>query len=362
MTEPTTSPRYAAAVQARHDVVREALAIAPVVDGHNDLAWEMRDKRDYDPAGFDADLTGVMHTDLPRLRRGGVGGQFWSVYAATDLVGDEAVVYTLHQVDFVHRLVAAYPDDLALAWSGDDVRAAWATGRVASLLGAEGGHSLGTDRPLSVLRSLRRLDVRYLTLTHNHNTRWADSATDEAEHGGLNDEGRAIVREMNRLGMLVDLSHVAATTMHDALDVTTSSVIVSHSGCRAVTDHPRNVPDDVLRRIADNGGVVMIAFVPPFVSEEYARWSQKGKLLRGSQPVVTVDHVVAHVEHAAETMGVEHVGLGSDYDGFASFPEGLEDVTGFAVLLDALADRGWSADDLAAVAGRNALRLLDSVP
>ncbi|MEH3033041.1 MAG: dipeptidase [Aeromicrobium erythreum] len=351
--------RFAAESVVAEPAAREALRIAPVVDGHNDLAWQARDRVDYATDGFDRDRSDTFDTDLPRLRRGGVGGQFWSVFAESELVGDAAVVYTLQQVDFVHRLVEAYPDDLALAWSGDDVRAAWAQGRIASLLGAEGGHSLGTDRPLAVLRALRRLHVRYLTLTHNHNTGWADSATDEPEHGGLSDLGRDVVREMNRLGMLVDLSHVAPSTMRDALDVTSAPVVVSHSGCQAVTDHPRNVPDDVLRGIAAGGGVVMIAFVPPFVSDEQARWWQGGRL--GRRPAVTVEHVVRHVEHAAEVMGVAHVGLGSDYDGFPEFPQGLGDVTGFAVLLDALAARGWSAQDLAALAGGNALRLLDAV-
>lgn len=342
----------------RTTAAREALARGPLVDGHNDLAWALRLTRDYSVEGLDdeTDPGPPLHTSIDRLRRGGVGAQFWSVFAETDLVGGEAVQYTLEQVDAVHRLVARYPGTFELAWSADDVRRAWRAGRIASLLGAEGGHSIGGS--LGVLRVLRGLGVRYLTLTHNATTSWADSATDEPRHGGLAPFGREVVAELNRLGMLVDLSHVAESTMRAALDVTTAPVVFSHSGCRAVTDHPRNVPDDVLRRLAGNGGVVMVAFVPPFVHAGYAAWRAGGRV--GTPPRVGVDDVADHVEHARDVAGVEHVGLGSDYDGFAAFPEGMEDVTGFARLLDRLAERGWSAADLAALAGGNVLRVLDA--
>ncbi|WP_082481015.1 dipeptidase [Aeromicrobium sp. Leaf245] len=345
---------------------REAVAIAPLIDGHDDLAWEMRESAGYSVDGLDLDRAAAgedpaFQTDLVRLRRSGVGGQFWSVYAPCSQRGADAVTYTLEQVDWVHRLVARYPDRLALCRTGDDVRESWASARLASLLGAEGGHSI--DGSLAVLRQLAALGVRYMTLTHNENTPWADSATDEPEHGGLTDFGRDVVREMNALGMLVDLSHVAATTMHDALDVTTAPVIFSHSSCRAVTDHPRNVPDDVLERLPGNGGVLMVTYVPPFVNADFGAWFAHREVDptdAGPMPRVTVDDVVAHVEHAREVVGVDHLGLGGDYDGFELFPEAMGDVTGHAVLLDALARRGWSADDLARLTGKNVLRVLDA--
>ena len=347
-------PRELAAVT--HPAAREAMGLAPLIDGHNDLPWEAREKRDYSVEGLDGDLTGRGHTDIARMRRGGVGAQFWSVYAPCDQQGADAVTYTLEQIDFVRRMIARYPETFEYAWSGDDVRAAWQRGRIASLFGAEGGHCI--DGSLGVLRQLGRLGVRYLTLTHNENTPWADAATDEPEHGGLTDFGRDVVREMNSLGMLVDLSHVAATTMHDALDVTTSPVIFSHSACRAVNDHPRNVPDDVLERLPANGGVLMVAFVPSFVSEKFAEWWESDQ--SAPQPKVTVEDVVSHVEHARDVVGVEHIGLGSDYDGFPTFPEGVDDVSGYPVLLDALAERGWSSRDLARLMGDNLLRVLDA--
>ena len=348
MTEPRCDAQQPAAI--------EALTLAPLVDGHNDLAWEARDTSAYSVEGIDGDMTGIYQTDVPRLRRGGVGAQFWSVYAPCDQLGSDAVTYTLEQIDFVHRMIARYPDTFDYAWSGHDVRRAWRDGRIASLLGAEGGHSINGS--LAVLRDFARLGVRYMTLTHNDNTPWADSATDEPEHGGLTDFGREVVAEMNRLGMLVDLSHVAATTMRDALDVATAPVIFSHSSCRAVTDHERNVPDDVLERLAGNGGVVMIAFVPPFVNAEHAAWWAGDRSTPA--PRVTVDDVVAHVEHAREVAGIDHIGLGGDYDGFSVFPEGMGDVTGYAVLLDRLAERGWSSGDLARLMGDNILRVLDA--
>jgi len=349
-----TDPRELAAVT--HPAAREAMGLAPLIDGHNDLPWEAREKRAYSVEGLDGDLTGRHHTDIGRMRRGGVGAQFWSVYAPCDQKGADAVTYTLEQIDFVRRMIARYPETFEYARSGDDVRTAWKAGRIASLLGAEGGHCI--DGSLGVLRQLARLGVRYLTLTHNENTPWADSATDEPEHGGLTNFGRDVVREMNSLDMLVDLSHVAATTMHDALDVSTSPVIFSHSACRAVNDNPRNVPDDVLERLPANGGVLMIAFVPSFLNVEFEAWWESDR--SGPQPRVTVEDVVSHVEHARDVVGVEHIGLGSDYDGFATFPEGVDDVSGFPVLLDALAERGWSSRDLARLMGDNLLRVLDA--
>ena len=334
-------------------------------------------------SGYDLDTVDVsqpqpqLQTDLPRLRTGGVGGQFWSVYVPCSFRGAAAVTATLQQVDAVHLLVERYPDDLVLVTDADGLDAALASGRIASLLGAEGGHSI--DNSLGVLRDLHRLGVRYLTLTHNANTDWADSATDVPRHGGLTRFGREVVGELNRLGMLVDLSHVAATTMHDALDVTAAPVVFSHSSARAVADHPRNVPDDVLARLPDNGGVCMVTFVPRFVSPAAARWSAEvhdaalaagidprdlesldafGDAYPRPCPPATLADVVAHVEHVREVAGLAHVGLGGDYDGTAATPVGLEDVSRYPVLLGALRDRGWSGPELAALAHGNVTRLL----
>ncbi|MGI3781304.1 MAG: dipeptidase, partial [Janthinobacterium lividum] len=291
--------------------------------------------------------------------------------------GAAAVTATLEQVDAVHLLVERYPDDLVLVTDADGLDAALASGRIASLLGAEGGHSI--DSSLGVLRDLYRLGVRYLTLTHNANTDWADSATDVPRHGGLTRFGREVVTEMNRLGMLVDLSHVAVTTMHDALDVTAAPVLFSHSSAQAVADHPRNVPDDVLRRLHDNGGVCMVTFVPRFVGPAAALWSAEvhdaalaagvdprdlealeafGNTFPRPCPPATLDDVVAHVEHVREVAGLAHVGLGGDFDGTASTPVGLEDVSRYPALLAALRGRGWSEADLDALTHGNVSRVL----
>lgn len=313
----------------------------PVIDGHNDLPWKLRELGDPAPDLVAGDPR--THTDLPRMAAGGLAGQFWSVYVPCSMEGAAAVTGVLEQIDRVHRLVADHPDRLLLVQDADELEAAItaADGRTAGLLGAEGGHCL--DGSLGVLRMLRRLGVRYLTLTHNQNTAWADAATDEPEHGGLTDLGRAIVAEMNRIGMLVDLSHVAPSTMHDALDVTAAPVIFSHSSARAVHDHPRNVPDDVLTRLAANGGTCMVTFVPFFITD---------------RPTATIDDVVAHVEHVREVAGIDHIGLGGDYDGVGTLPSGLEDVSGYPRLLDRLADRGWSTEELEQLAWRNTVRVL----
>ena len=348
-----------------------------VVDGHNDLPWALR-QHGYDLEAVDiATPQPTLQTDLPRLRAGGVGGQFWSVYVPCSFRGAAAVTATLEQVDAVHLMVERYPDDLVLVTDAAGLEAALRTGRVASLLGAEGGHSI--DGSLGVLRDLHRLGVRYLTLTHNANTDWADSATDVPRHGGLTRFGREVVAEMNRLGMLVDLSHVAATTMRDALDVTAAPVVFSHSSARAVADHPRNVPDDVLGRLAENGGVCMVTFVPRFVSPAAAAWDAEvhdaalaagldprdldaleafGDAYAVPCPPATLADVVAHVEHVREVAGVAHVGLGGDFDGTTSTPVGLADVSCYPALLDALRGRGWSDADLGALASGNVVRVL----
>ncbi|NHA67796.1 dipeptidase [Phycicoccus flavus] len=355
----------------------------PVIDGHNDLPWEARERAGYDWDRLDLAAGGLpTHTDLPRLREGGVGAQFWSVFVPATLQGDRAVAATLEQVDAVHELVRRHPGDLALATTRAEVEAAWTTGRIASLMGAEGGHSI--DSSLGTLRMLHALGVRYLTLTHNDNVPWADSATDEPVLGGLSAFGHEVVREMNRLGMLVDLSHVSADTMRAALDTTEAPVVFSHSSARAVCDHPRNVPDDVLARLAGNGGVCMVTFVPKFVSPAVREWDLEATDAAAAEgisssdfraygdftaayrrshpaPAATVADVVAHCEHVREVAGIGHIGLGGDYDGVDVQPEGLEDVSGYPRLLEALADRGWSDDDLAALTGGNTLRLLGDV-
>jgi membrane dipeptidase len=363
---------------------RSLLGATPLVDGHNDLPWALRSLPEVDPAR--ADGTGIdltqhqpgLHTDLGRLRAGGVGMQFWSVYVPCRLTGDAAVTAVVQQAELVHTLAARYPEHLRIVSTAAEARAAFADGRVASMLGAEGGHCI--NESLGVLRALYRLGVRYLTLTHNENVPWADSATDEPAVGGLSDFGREVVTEMNRIGMLVDLSHVAPTTMRDALDASTAPVIFSHSSCRAVTDHPRNVPDDVLSRLAGNGGVCMVTFVPYFVSDSLVEWDRELQAAMAEagadhkdvdqrhrfveawsgrpRPEVGIAEVVAHVEYAREVAGVDHIGLGGDYDGVSSLPVGLEDVSCYPALFEALLDRGWSERDCAKLAGENVLRAL----
>lgn len=345
-----TSPRPA----YTHPVAHQAFDLSQIIDGHNDLAWSSRTLAEYTVDGLDGPVH-PFQTDIERMRAGGVGAQFWSVYSRGGLPPSEAVQYTLEQIDFVQRLVGRYPDTFVLARTGADVRTAWERGQIASLLGAEGGNSIGGS--LAVLRVLAGLGVRYLTLTHNHNTTWADSATDVPAHGGLTDFGREVVAEMNRLGVLADLSHGSVGTMRDTLDVSSAPVIFSHSSCHQVCPHPRNVPDDVLGRLSTNGGVLMIAFIPEFICPEYWAWHDDGK--HGARPAVTVDQVADHIEHAREVAGIDHIGFGSDYDGGGDFPDGMGDVSGFAVLIDRLAERHWSAPDLAKLMGGNILRVLD---
>ena len=358
----------------------ELLAAHPIIDGHNDLPYALREQVGYDLSRCDIG-TRQSHnqTDLARLAEGGVGGQFWSVYVPGTWSGERAVVGTLEQIDFVHRMVAAYPDRLALASTADDVESAYQDGKIASLLGAEGGHSIASS--LGVLRMLYALGVRYLTLTHNHNVPWADAAADSPRLGGLSPFGRDVVDEMNRLGMLIDLSHTAPGTMHDTLEATSAPVIFSHSGARGLVDHVRNVPDEVLTALATNGGVCMVAFVPTFVSAEYRAWDLAvvdDMVVRGEDPLdlpahatastrfaahdprppVTLAHVADHIEHVREVAGVEHVGIGGDYDGHPIMPSGLEDVSCYPALIDELLDRGWSEPELAGLTRGNIIRVL----
>jgi membrane dipeptidase len=361
-----------------------ALAIhasLPVFDGHNDLPGELRDLvRD----GFDgcdiARPQPQFHTDIPRLLRGGVGAQFWSVYvpASTERTGD-ALELTLEQVDLVHRMIARYPGVFELADTADDVERIRESGKIACMMGIEGGYSI--ENSLAHLRMFHRLGVRYMTLTHSDTTSWADSATDAPRHGGLNEFGEQVVREMNRLGMLVDISHVSVECMEDALRVSSAPIIASHSSAYAIAPHPRNVPDDILRKIAANGGVVMVNFASGFVHPESARktanvfdvvremrakypddaeyrakmseWRASLDLQRG-----TVRDLVDHIEHIAKVAGVDHVGIGSDFDGVPMLPEQLDDAAHYPYITQDLLERGWSESDIRKVLGLNAVRAL----
>ncbi|WP_130442512.1 dipeptidase [Streptomyces sp. BK239] len=362
------------------DTARELLREFPVVDGHNDLPWALREQVSYDLDARDiaGDQRAHLHTDLPRLREGGVGAQYWSVYVRSDL--PDAVPATLEQIDCVRRLVDRHPEHLRAALTAADMEAARAEGRIASLMGAEGGHSIANS--LGTLRGLYALGVRYMTLTHNDNVDWADSATDVPKAGGLTAFGREVVREMNRLGMLVDLSHAAATTMRDALDASSAPVIFSHSSSRAVCDHPRNIPDDVLERLPANGGMAMVTFVPKFVLQAAVDWTaaaddnmrahgfhhldttaeamkvHRAFEQRTPRPVATVSTVADHLDHMREVAGIDHLGIGGDYDGTAFTPEGLSDVSGYPNLIAELLERGWSKPDLAKLTWQNAVRVL----
>jgi len=351
-----------------------------VFDGHNDLPWALRKyfESDLGRADLAAGLP-ELHTDLPRLRAGNVGAQFWSVYVPHSMAGPAAVAAVLEQIDLVYRLAERYPGDLEIALDAADVERIMGAGRIASLLGAEGGHAI--DSSLGVLRMLQAVGVRYMTLTHNANIGWADSGTDRPDAGGLTDFGRDVVREMQRIGMLVDLSHTSADTMRDALAVTAEPVIFSHSSAYELCRHPRNVPDDVLGTLAGNGGVCMVTFVPAFVSQECADWRQ-GLLAEAGrrgidernltdvdsiapeweaahpQPRARLSQVADHVEHVRQVAGIEHVGLGGDYDGTTDLPDGLTDVSRYPALFAELRDRGWSESDRTALAHGNILRVV----
>ena len=359
---------------------RDLLRRHILIDGHNDLPWAIRivERHPGDLAAYDLRRRTPFQTDLLRLRRGGVGGQFWSVYVPGEGEASRARLQ-VEQVELARRMIGRYPRDLQLCWSAREVREAFADGRIASLLGMEGGHVL--ENSMGALRGFRELGARYLTLTHNSSPDWADSATDEPRHGGLAPFGREVVREMNRLGMLVDLSHVAPATMHAALDTTEAPVIFSHSSARALCDVPRNVPDDVLRRIPANGGVVMVTFVAGFVSPGAAAIlvpaiAEAERRLKGvtdparrhaisrevidalEVPIPPLSAVADHVEHVARVAGVEHVGIGGDFDGSTFQTQGLRDVSGYPNLFAELIRRGWTDRDLARLAGANVLRVM----
>jgi membrane dipeptidase len=375
--------------------VQQVLAATPLIDGHNDLPWMIRARFKSSVANLDLasdtshlkpppDQAALM-TDLPRLHAGRVGGQFWSVYVPVEMQGPIAVQATLEQIDIVRQMVARYPRDLEMAYTAEDVRRIHKSGRIASLIGVEGGHQIANS--LAVLRQYYELGVRYMTLTHVTNTDWADAATVDPAHHGLTPFGREVVREMNRLGMLVDISHVSEDTMRAALEVSVAPVIFSHSSARALVDHPRDVPDDILRLVPRNGGVVMVNFNPGYVSKARNEWeaAQAAEMARYNSPPyvglyigqserakaalqaweqahpmppVTLGDVADHIDHVRQVAGVDHVGLGSDFDGIDQVPTGLEDVSKFPQLLAELARRGWSDADLAKLAGGNLLRAL----
>jgi len=361
---------------------RRVLAATPLIDGHNDLPWAIRDyaaaPRDVD--AYDLRGTTPGHTDIERLRRGMVGAQFWSVYIPHTYADSGFARVQLEQIDIARRFVAKYPDHLVMASDAADIERIFRDGKIASMLGVEGGHAI--ENSLAVLRLYYELGVRYMTLTHNGTLDWADAASDSARHDGLSRFGEEVVREMNRLGMLVDLSHVSPATMSDALDVSQAPVIFSHSSARALTDHLRNVPDSILLRLPANGGVVMVTFVPSFVSEKVRTHGQErgavARTLREQHtgdrtavrqglaawdethptPRATIGDIADHIEHVRDVAGIDHVGIGSDFDGIDDTPAGLEDVSTFPALFGELSRRGWSDADLAKLAGGNLLRVM----
>ena len=377
-------------VRTPEQVAMAALAAAPVWDGHNDVPEQLRDRRknvlgDFDfrdttRTGDPAKGVGAMQTDLTRLRQGHVGAQIWSVYVSAGLTDQQAVQATLEQIDVMKRLIARYPSEMQFCTDTACVEGAWKRHKIASLLGMEGGHSIGGS--LAVLRQMYALGARYMTLTHFKNNAWADSATDAPEHNGLTDYGKQVVREMQRLGMLVDLAHVSEKTMLDTLSVARAPVIVSHSNAYALNPHPRNVTDAALDAIKANGGIVMVNFYPPYVLEAGRQWSAERDaaearfkaLNRGSpaaakaalaqwdtdhpMPRGSIKDVADHIDYIAKRIGADHVGLGGDLDGIEVTIEGMEDVSSYPALFTELARRGWSQSDLEKLASRNLLRAL----
>lgn len=363
------------------DRITDLLSSAPLVDGHNDLLWASSEAREQEGIELDvAQPCPKLHTDLPRMQAGAVGGQFWSVYVPSDLPAELAVTRTLEQIDALHELVRRHPDRLELARTAEDVERIARAGRVASMMGVEGGHAIGCS--LGTLRMLAGLSAGYLTLTHNDDTPWADSATGDHLHGGLTRFGEEVVRELNRAGMLVDLSHVSDDTMRQAIEVSEAPAIFSHSSARALCDVPRNVPDDVLGIVARTGGVVMVTFVPWFLTPEGAAANRAGweesRRLRAEHPddpqtvraameawyasapvpSSSVADVADHIDHVRDVAGIDHIGIGSDFDGAQGMPVDLEDVSGYPTLFAELADRGYPDEDLIKIAGRNVLRVM----
>ncbi|MHA6723136.1 dipeptidase [Sphingomonas sp. RS2018] len=379
-----TAPTDAATMRR----VERVLARAPIVDGHNDLPWEIRERHEAKVESVDlkrdtATIPYPLQTDIPRLKAGGVGGQFWSVYIPASVTGPRAVEMTIEQIDIARRLVAANPQAFRMAKTAADVRAAMKAGRIASLIGIEGGHQI--DGRLAVLRQMRELGVGYMTLTHGKSLTWADSATDAPRAGGLDEFGRKVVAEMNRIGMIVDVSHIADTTMAAALDVSKAPVMASHSSARALADRPRNIPDALLARIGAGGGVVMVNFYPAFLSKAWNDWDNARSAYarsvgvptdygpKAAAPLVTWDAanpmprvdaatVADHIEHVAKVAGKGAVGFGGDYDGISGTgPEGMRGVDGYPLVLAELVRRGWSDADLAGLTSGNILRVMERV-
>lgn len=376
--------------QAAATTANAALEATPVFDGHNDVPNQLLSRFANQINSFDFEDTShtaeyaadgcAMHTDLVRLAAGKVGAQFWSVYVPSNANEAIAVQQTIEQIDVTRRLIGRYPGKLEYAETADQVEAAMAAGRVASLLGMEGGHSIGSS--LAVLRQMYALGARYMTLTHNRNIQWADAATDVSRHGGLSDFGKDVVREMNRMGMLVDLSHVSEETMHDALDTARAPVIFSHSGARAINGHPRNVPDSVIKRLPENGGIIMVVALPGFINEERRQWSarrdaeaaRQAFLLLGNpagakaamdkwdaanpEPATLISHMADHIDHIRKVAGVAAIGIGGDFDGMPTGPVGFEDVSGYPGLFTELARRGYTQAELEMIASRSILRVM----
>ncbi|MEO5825420.1 MAG: dipeptidase [Gemmatimonadales bacterium] len=361
---------------------RKFLAETFIADGHNDVPWEIRQKAAMDVDHYDLRVRAPGQTDIGRLRAGGVGVQFWSVYVPGEIADSGFARVQLEQIDIARRMIARYPEAFALATSVADIEDARRDGKIASLIGMEGGHAI--ENSLGALRMYYALGARYMTLTHNVTLDWADAAQDEARHGGLTDFGRDVVREMNRIGMIVDLSHVSPGTMSDALDVSTAPVMFSHSSARSVTDVPRNVPDSILRRMPKNGGVVMVTFVGGFISTRMRDWSaaagmESQRIAAASgdsassraamqawrtahpRPHARVGELADHIEHVRRVAGIDHVGLGGDYDGTSELPDGMEDVSTYPVLFAELIQRGWKDHDLRKLANGNILRVLKAV-
>ena len=362
--------------------VRRILQTTPLIDGHNDLPWEIRGQRNApkDVAAYDLRKRTSGHTDIERLRQGMVGAQFWSVYIPSSSVETGPAKMQLEQIDIALQIIARYPDVFELAKTASDIERIFGSGKIASLLGMEGGHAI--ENSLGALRAYYDLGARYMTLTHSANIDWADAGTDTARHNGLTSFGEEVVKEMNRLGMLVDLSHTSPGTMSDVLNIARAPVIFSHSSARGVTEHPRNVPDSILTRLKDNGGVVMVTFVPQFISNRIVEWSNRQTARRtelarqfprdsarvqrelrtwreaNPTPRATMADLIAHIEHVRTVAGIDHVGIGGDYDGIDSTPEGMDDVSSYPALFAELARRGWSDEHLKKLAGENLLRVM----
>jgi len=376
-TAESASPGEDASLRHARELLRRVI----LIDGHNDLPWAIREQKGTprDVAAYDLRKRTAGHTDLARIAAGGLGGQFWSVYIPAHSKERAWAREQLEQIDIAHRMIDRYPDRLAFAWSADDVERAFKSGRVASMLGIEGGHAI--EGSLGVLRAYRALGVRYMTLTHSSTIEWADSGTDAAKHDGLTRFGEEVVREMNRLGMLVDLSHASPATMDDALRVSEAPVIFSHAGARAVCDHKRNVPDDILARLSKNRGVLMVIFESNYISQEratafapvLAEYKRRVKDIEDDAerekvydelsaavvlPKATIGQVADHIEHVRKVAGVDAVGIGSDFDGGIDGPPGLEDVSGYPNLFAELIRRGWKDEDLEKLAGKNILRVM----